>query len=390
MIKELAEQFYPEISRIRQHLHQHPELSGEEYETSKYIQKELDRLSIPYQVMCETGVVGLIEGKYPGKTVLLRGDIDALPIDEDVDVAFKSKTPGIMHACGHDGHTAGVLGAAMILNQMKDKLHGNVKLMFQPNEEKDGGALPMIEAGILENPKVDAAFGLHLWGPLPKGQVYYRDGSMMASPDVFDIEITGRGTHAAMPQLGIDPIIVASQIVQEFQSVVSRRIDPLKPAVISTTGFNGGGQAHNVIPQIVHLKGTVRTIDNETRYLIPQLMEDVLKGNCLSTGADYQLKYQYVYPPVINHKSTNKVAAAAFAKIVGEENVLELPEPNMGAEDFAYLGQNVPASFMFVGIAEEGKPAPIHHHPQFQWSDDILKITAAGLAQTALDFLGGV
>lgn len=387
MIKELAERFYPEYSRIRRHLHQHPELSGEEYETSAYIQAELDKLGIPYEVMHKTGVVGLIKGGKPGKTVLLRGDIDALPIEELADVEFKSKKPGLMHACGHDGHTAGLLGAAMILNALKEDICGNIKLMFQPDEEVNGGALPMIEAGILENPKVDAAFGIHLWGPLPKGKVYYKEGSMMASPDMFDITITGRGAHAAMPQLGIDPIVIGATVVGEFQNIVSRKIDPLKPAVISVCGFNGGGQAFNVIPQEVRLQGTVRTLDEQTRQLIPKLMEDVLKGQSLINGSSYTMDYRFIYPPVINHKETNRIAAAAFAKVVGETNVKELSEANMGAEDFSYLGQRVPASYLFVGIAEEGKPAPIHHHPEFQWSDDVLKITSAGLAQTALDFL---
>jgi len=387
-MKDLAQTFFPEIQRIRRHLHQFPELSGQEFETSKFIQAELDKLGIPYEVMCETGVVGLIKGKHPGKTVLLRGDIDALPIEEMVDIDFKSKNPGLMHACGHDGHTAGLLGAAMILNTLKDDIHGNIKLMFQPNEEVDGGAEPMIVAGILENPKVDAAFGIHLWGPLPHGQVCYKDGSMMASPDQFDITLTGRGTHAAMPHLGIDPIVAGTHIVQAFQTIVSRKINPLSPAVISVTGFNGGGDAHNVIPQHVHLKGTVRTLDPETRALIPTLMENVLKGQALTSDITYTFDYKYLYPPVINDKNTNQIAAAAFSKIVGAENVSQLPEPNMGAEDFSYLGQHVPASYLFVGIAEEGKDAPIHHHPEFQWNDEILKITSAGLAQTALDFLG--
>lgn len=386
-MNELAQKFYPEVSRIRQHLHQYPELSTQEFETSKFIQSELDKLGIPYEIMDKTGVVGLIKGKHPGKTVLLRADMDALPIEEEVDIPFKSKNPGRMHACGHDGHTAGLLGAAMILNALKGDLHGTIKLMFQPDEEVSGGAQRMIAAGILENPKVDAAFGLHLWGPLPQGKVYYKDGPMMAAPDQFDITITGRGTHAAMPHLGIDPIVIGSQIVTQLQTIPSRKLNPLSPAVISVTGFNAGGDAHNVIPQQAHLKGTVRTLDPETRKIIPTLMENILKGHELSDGISYAFDYKYLYPPVINNEDTNKIAVAAFEKVVGAENVSQLSEPNMGGEDFSYLGELIPTSYLFVGIAEPGKPAPIHHHPEFQWNDEILKITSAGLAQTAWDFL---
>ncbi|MCL1950560.1 MAG: amidohydrolase [Turicibacter sp.] len=385
-IKALAENYYDEYKRIREHLHRNPEVSGQEYETCKYVQQELDKLGIPNKVMYKTGVVALIVGAKPGKTVLLRGDMDALPINEETDVPFKSETPGVMHACGHDGHTAGLLGAAMILNDLKDELHGTVKLMFQPDEEFNGGARQMIEEGLLENPKVDAAFGIHLWGPLPFGTVWYKDGPMMAAPDAFEITIKGKGTHSAMPHLGIDPVVIAANTVSEFQNIVARRIDPLRPAVLSTCSIHGG-DAFNVIPQEVTLKGSVRTLHSDIQQEIKDSMERILKAQAIATGCTYDFKYTYRYPAVVNHESTNRLAAKSFAKIIGDDNVRELPEPNMGGEDFSYLGQHVPASYLFVGIKEEGKDEPVHHHPAFQWSTKILKTTAAGLAQTAFDYL---
>jgi len=387
-IKELAEKYYPEYQRIREHMHQYPEVANEEVETQKFIEAELDKLGIPHQRMYNTGVVALIEGGKPGKTVLLRADIDALPINEECDVDYKSKKPGYMHACGHDGHTAGVFAAAMILNEIKDELCGNVKLMFQPAEETDGGALPMIEAGILENPKVDAAFGVHLWGPLPYGKVFFRDGAMMAAPDQFTIKIIGKGCHAAMPHLGIDPVMIAADALQQFQEIVSRKVNPLTPVVIST-GVIQGGTTFNVIPQEVMLNGTVRSFDPVIRKKLPEYMEDVLKGLSLTNKSEYTFDYEYRYPPVINNKEMNELAKVSLAKIIGQDNIKELEEPNMGGEDFAYLCEAVPSSFMFVGIHKEGEPQPVHHHPEFGFDSEILKVTGAGFAQIAVDFLNG-
>jgi len=385
-IKQLANKYYEQYASIREYLHQYPEESNEEYETCKYIQEQLDKMGIENHVLAKTGVVGLIRGGKPGKTVILRGDIDALLVEEEADVAYKSKKPGLMHACGHDGHTAGLFGAAMILNEIKDQLHGNVKLMFQPAEESLGGAQRMIDEGILENPKVDAAFGLHLWGPTPYGQVQYRDGAMMAASDRFTAKIIGKGCHAAMPHLGIDPIVLASNAVSDLQNIVSRRVNPLEPAVMSICSFHGG-TSYNVIPQEVELKGTIRSLSNEVRADIPKWIEEYLKGQAIQYGNTYEWDYIYRYPPVINHKETNLVARKAFAKIVGEENVTELAEPNMGGEDFACLGQVIPASYLFVGIHKEGEPAPVHHHPEFGFDTKILEISSAGLAQIAYDFL---
>ncbi|WP_423363790.1 M20 metallopeptidase family protein [Mycoplasma sp. P36-A1] len=274
----------------------------------------------------------------------------------------------------------------MILNDLKETFNGNVKLMFQPGEEKEGGAEQMIALGVLENPKVDAAFGVHLWGPIPKGKVYVKDGPMMAAPDQFEIKIIGKGGHAAMPQYCIDPVVIAANTITEVQNIVSRKINPLLPVVISTCTIHGG-DAFNVIPQEVVLEGTVRSFDKEVREQVPIIMENILKGQAIANNSTYELNYKKIYPAVINDKAMTELARNSVAKIIGKDNVEDLPEPNMGGEDFAYLCEKVPSSFLFVGIAEEDKPAPVHHHPEFQWNDDALKISSAALAQIAIDYL---
>ncbi|WP_423363493.1 M20 metallopeptidase family protein [Mycoplasma sp. P36-A1] len=385
-IKTLANKYFDEYTSIRRTIHQNPETGYKEFKTSKIIKDTLDSLNIEYYECFNTGVVGLIKGKNEGKTVLLRADMDALEVDEKADVEYKSKVKRLMHACGHDGHVAGLLGTAMILNELKDTFDGNIKLMFQPGEEKEGGALQMIEEGILENPKVDAAFGVHLWGPIPKGKVYVKEGATMAAPDQFKMKIIGKGGHSAMPQYCIDPVVIAANTISEVQTIVSRKINPLQPLVISTCTIHGG-DAFNVIPQEVTLEGTVRSFDKEVRKEVPILMENILKGQAISNNSDYELDYINIYPAVINDKEMTELARKSLGKIIGKENVEDLPEPNMGGEDFAYLCERVPSSFIFVGIAEENKPAPVHHHPEFQWNDDALKISSASLAQIAIDFL---
>lgn len=385
-VKELAEKYYDAYANIRRTIHQNPELGTQEYMTSKLIQDELNKLGIENKVMYGTGVVGLIKGSKPGKTVLLRADMDALPVQEMADVEYKSKVDGLMHACGHDGHVAGLLGAAMILNELKDELHGNVKLMFQPDEEKNGGAKQMIEEGVLANPKVDAAFGVHLWGTVKKGEVNYRFGPMMAAPDMFKMTIKGRGAHAAMPHLGIDPVVIACDVVSQMQAIVSRKTNPLYPVVLSTCMIHGG-DTFNVIPQEVKLEGTVRTLQTQTREDVPKMIENILKGVSLANGSDYELDYIFRYPPVVNDKKMTELAIDSLTKVIGADNVKELPEPNMGGEDFAYLGEKVPACFLFVGIWDQDKAQPVHHHPEFGFDDDVLKISSASLAQIAIDYL---
>ena len=386
-VKRLGEKYLQHMINLRETIHMYPEDGFSEFTTSKIIIEELDKLGIKVQKnVAKTGVVGLIEGKYPGKTVLLRADMDALKIQEQADVEYKSKIDGMMHACGHDGHVAGLLGAAMILNELKDNLHGNVKLVFQPAEERDGGALPMIEEGVLENPKVDAAFAAHLWGYLNEGEVHLKEGPMMASPDIFNIKVIGKGGHGAVPQEAIDPIVITCQIVNSLQTIVSRKINPLDPVVI-TCGRIQGGDCHNVIPNEVELEGTIRTFNEDTRNWVPKVMEDLIRGITTSQGAAYEFKYEPKYPALINDKYMTSFAKESLKKVVGEENVFDLKEPNMGGEDFAYFAQKVPSAFIFVGIANNKSEPVIHHNPYFKWDSKNVGILAQSLSQIAIDYL---
>lgn len=386
-VKRLGEKYLQHMINLRETIHMYPEDGFSEFTTSKIIIEELEKLGIKVQKnVAKTGVVGLIEGKYPGKTVLLRADMDALKIQEQADVEYKSKIDGMMHACGHDGHVAGLLGAAMILNELKDNLHGNVKLVFQPAEERDGGALPMIEEGVLENPKVDAAFAAHLWGYLNEGEVHLKEGPMMASPDIFNIKVIGKGGHGAVPQESIDPIVITCQIVNSLQTIVSRKINPLDPVVI-TCGRIQGGYCHNVIPNEVELEGTIRTFNEETRNWVPKVMEDLIRGITTSQGAAYEFKYEPKYPALINDKYMTSFAKESLKKVVGEENVFDLKEPNMGGEDFAYFAQKVPSAFIFVGIANNKSEPVIHHNPYFKWDSKNVGILAQSLSQIAIDYL---
>ena len=386
-VKRLGGKYLQHMINLRETIHMYPEDGFSEFTTSKIIIEELEKLGIKVQKnVAKTGVVGLIEGKYPGKTVLLRADMDALKIQEQADVEYKSKIDGMMHACGHDGHVAGLLGAAMILNELKDNLHGNVKLVFQPAEERDGGALPMIEEGVLENPKVDAAFAAHLWGYLNEGEVHLKEGPMMASPDIFNIKVIGKGGHGAVPQESIDPIVITCQIVNSLQTIVSRKINPLDPVVI-TCGRIQGGDCHNVIPNEVELEGTIRTFNEETRNWVPKVMEDLIRGITTSQGAAYEFKYEPKYPALINDKYMTSFAKESLKKVVGEENVFDLKEPNMGGEDFAYFAQKVPSAFIFVGIANNKSEPVIHHNPYFKWDSKNVGILAQSLSQIAIDYL---
>ena len=386
-VKRLGEKYLQHMINLRETIHMYPEDGFSEFTTSKIIIEELEKLGIKVQKnVAKTGVVGLIEGKYPGKTVLLRADMDALKIQEQADVEYKSKIDGMMHACGHDGHVAGLLGAAMILNELKDNLHGNVKLVFQPAEERDGGALPMIEEGVLENPKVDAAFAAHLWGYLNEGEVHLKEGPMMASPDIFNIKVIGKGGHGAVPQESIDPIVITCQIVNSLQTIVSRKINPLDPVVI-TCGRIQGGDCHNVIPNEVELEGTIRTFNEETRNWVPKVMEDLIRGITTSQVAAYEFKYEPKYPALINDKYMTSFAKESLKKVVGEENVFDLKEPNMGGEDFAYFAQKVQSAFIFVGIANNKSEPVIHHNPYFKWDSKNVGILAQSLSQIAIDYL---
>ena len=386
-LEDLWEKHYERVYEIRHQIHMHPEVGFEEYETSKLIASELEKLGIEVtKNVAKTGVVGLIKGGLPGKTVALRADMDALRVNEESNCEFKSKVPGVMHACGHDGHTASLLGVAMMLNEIKDELHGNVKLVFQPAEEVEGGALPMINDGVLENPKVDAIFGGHLWGSVEAGKVTVKHGAMMASPDIFTVKIIGKGGHGGVPHATVDPVPMMAQVINAFQTIVSRKNDPTNPLVISCCNVHSG-ECHNAIPTEAIIQGTVRTLNEETRTWAEKTMEQFVKGIVEPQGASYEFEFIRQFPPLINDKEATDVLEVAAKKIVGDENVYELPTPSMGGEDFAFFAERVPASFAFVGMADDINNPILHHNAKFAWEDKHMKNLSLSLAQAAIDYL---
>lgn len=388
-VVQLAESIRDELVNDRRTLHMNPELAYCEFETSKYIQNRLDELGIEYKAgVAKTGVVGLIQGKKgEGKTVMLRADMDALPVQEQNDVPYKSKIDGRMHACGHDSHTTMLLGAAKILKQMENDFCGNVKLMFQPAEEGTGGAEPMIEEGLLQNPAVDAAFGLHVDPTYECGTIAVKGGALMASPDGFEVVVKGKGGHGAYPHNTVDPILTAAKIIEGLQSINSRNIDATTPAVISVCAISGG-EFYNVIPEEVTFRGTTRAFDSETRKELFDRIEQISKGICAAMGAECECKFDYMYPPLVNNDDMAKLVGESAAEVVGKENVLELKKPFMGGEDFSYVANNVPAAYFYLGCRNEQKGCiNPWHSANFNLDEDCLPVGAAVLANTALTYL---
>lgn len=371
-IKDLARQYKDDVIAMRRHLHAHPELSYQEYETSKFVQNKLKEYGIPFKVMAETGVVGIIEGKSPGSyTVALRADMDALPIQEENEVEYASQNTGVMHACGHDVHTSVLLGAARILMQLKNEFDGTVKLIFQPGEEKNpGGASLMIKAGALKDPVPNAIFGLHVHPTLDVGTYSFRGGEAMASADEIYITVKGKGGHAAAPHLTVDTIYAASQIVVSLQQVISRRNDPLNHSVLSITSVQGGFTT-NVIPSEVKMMGTFRAMNEEWRFRAHDLIRNVCEGVSKSTGAEINVHIDVGYPFLVNHPELTADARKLAEAFAGEENVSET-ELRMGAEDFAYYSQEIPACFYRLGTRNAELGTRIGHTPTFNVDEDAI------------------
>lgn len=387
-IRKLGRKYLNDIIKYRQLFHMYPELGHKEFKTAKAVADELRRLDIEVtENVAGTGVVGILQGNYPGKTVLVRADMDALPIQENTDLPYKSKVDGVMHACGHDGHTASLLGVAMILSDLREHLHGKVKFVFQPDEEYDSGAREMIQGGILENPKVDAAFGLHLWGSYPQGSIKVKPGPIMAAPDKFIFRVIGKGGHGSTPHLCIDPIMISVQAINNMQSIISRRKSTFDPAVISFCSIKADSE-YNTIPDEVEVIGTIRTFDPNLRLWIIDAMEQVLKATAESQGAKYEfiIDEEFALPPVINDYSLTALVENAAEKLFGKEEVEVLRQPLMAAEDFAYFSEKVPSSFFFVGISPD-EDEVIHHSSDFQWDDSVLYTSSCLMAQVAFDFL---
>ena len=380
-IKELAAQYTPEFIGVRQYLHANPELSYQEFETSRFVQDQLSQWKIPFQVMATTGVVGLIKGRNPDKRVIaLRADMDALPIKEENHVAYKSKKEGIMHACGHDVHTTVLLGAARILQELKTEWEGTIKLIFQPGEEKNpGGASLMIKDGVLENPKPQAIFGLHVHPGLETGKLSFRGGMVMASADEIYITIKGKGGHAAAPHSTIDIILVASHLIVALQQIISRNRNPLAPSVLSITSFQGGATT-NVIPSEVKLMGTFRAMDEQWRFKAHELIRKLSTELVHSMGAEIDLHIDVGYPVVYNNEALNAVARTDAAEFMGKENVLET-EIRLGAEDFGYYTQKIPGCFYRLGVMniEKGITSGVHT-PTFNIDESAIAIGAGIMA----------
>lgn len=370
-LKDLTEQ----LMLDRRHLHMHPELGFEEHGTSKFIADRLRSLGIEVRAgVAGTGVVGLIRGAKPGKTVLLRADIDALPIDEQNDVPYRSTKPGVMHACGHDGHTAILLGVAQQLIDRRSKLAGTVKLIFQPCEERPpGGATKMIAEGVMDDPTVDAVFGLHLSQELPVGTVAARPGPIMAAADMFRLDITGKGGHAARPHECVDAGLVAAQVMVALHAIVAREVNPIEPAVI-TVGQIQAGSAPNVIPDAALLRGTVRAFDQTLRERLAKRVEEVAVGVAAAMRAECKVTYDWGYPAVVNEESSTRFVQEVAQEVVGPERLVGR-QPSMGGEDFAYFLQKAPGCFFNVRTRNEERGLIWgHHHPRYDIDEAALPV----------------
>lgn len=385
-IKELSQKYKQYVTDMRREFHMHPELSMREERTAKRIREELDKMGVPNVSMAGTGVLGIIKGKNSGKTIALRADIDALEITETRDVPYKSQNPGVMHACGHDTHAAMLLGAAKVLNDIKDELNGTVKLMFQPGEEVAQGAKGMIKDGALEG--VDEVFGMHVMGNLPAGKIAIGSGARMASCDSFKITVTGKGGHGSMPHLGVDALLVASSILMNLQSIASREVSPMDTVVVSVGKFISGTR-FNIIADKAELEGTTRCFSYEVRKKLPEMIERIAKSTAASFRAEAEVEYNLLTAPVINGEIPTERARIAIEKILSKDTVVELPK-QPGSEDFSEYLAEVPGTFAIVGSANEEKDTCYsNHHPKFDIDEDILPSGVALHVQYAVDFLNG-
>ncbi len=381
-IKLRAKVYAPEFIGIRRHLHAHPELSYQEFETSKFVQEKLASYNIPFEIKATTGVIGLLQGRNPGKRVVaLRADMDALPILEENEVSYKSTVPGIMHACGHDVHTSCLLGAAKILSELKEEWEGTVKLIFQPGEEKNpGGASLLIKEGVLENPAPQNIFGMHVHTTLDTGKLSFRGGMVMASADEIYITIKGKGGHAAAPQFTADTILIASHLIVSLQQVISRNNNPFNPSVLTITSVQGGNTT-NVIPSEVKLMGTFRAMNEEWRFKAHELIKKMSTELVHSMGAEIDIRIDVGYPFVLNNEGLSAAAMSTARKYVGAENVEET-ELRMGAEDFAFYSHKIPGCFFRLGTRNEAKGITIGGHtPTFDVDENAIEI---GMGMMAL------
>jgi amidohydrolase len=388
------EEIMPGVIADRRHFHEHPELGYEEFETAKIVAERLAAIGLEdiRTGIAVTGVTGLIRGTAPsiGKesVVLLRADMDALPIHEENEVEYRSKNDGKMHACGHDAHTAMLLGIARTLNDRKHEFSGTVKVLFQPAEEGGGGARVMIEEGVLEDPVVDYVYGMHMAQDVPLGKIELRGGPVMAAADRFQVTIQGKGGHGAQPHLCVDPISVGAQIVTALQTIVSREVDPTEQAVVTVGAFLAG-QASNVIPDTAELRGTLRSFNPDVRKQIADRVEGIVEGVATTMGATVDYTHQPGYPPTVNDPEIAEMVRGIAREVVGEEQVSEGPL-HMGAEDFSYFLERKPGCFYFVGSRNEARGLIWgHHHPKFDIDEASMAHGMEIMVRTVLKTLDG-
>lgn len=387
-LKEEIALLKDEVISIRRELHMYPELGFQEFKTSSLVENYLNELGIEVKTnVAKTGVVGVLYGREASKTALLRADMDALPIEELNEVPYKSRNPGIMHACGHDGHVAMLLVAAKVLSRHRDELSGNVKFIFQPSEEKSpGGAIKMIEEGVLENPHVDYAFGIHLGNMFEKGTIALRKGVFMAEADSFKIVISGIGGHGAYPHASVDPILIASNVVLALQTIVSREINPIDPVVV-TVGKINSGDVSNVIPEKAELLGTVRTLNKNISKDMPFKIERIVKSIAEAYRGNAELEYDFGYPPLVNHAEESEFVKRVGELIVGKDKILEAPI-SMGGEDMAYFLEKVPGAFFWLGSMNKEKGFDkLFHSQYFDFDENVLPIGVEFHTRIAIEIL---
>ena len=382
LVKDVESDFADKIVALRRDIHREPELG---FDTEKTAQKVLDALDgLPLEIqtgVAENGIIATLKGGGEGPTVGLRADMDALPIHEETDLLFASETDNKMHACGHDGHTSMLVGAAHALSGMRESLNGTVKFIFQPAEEGGGGGGVMVEEGVADD--IDSIFALHLWPGMPFGTAATKAGPIMAAADAFEMEIRGQGGHGAMPHLTADAIAISAQVITALQTVVAREVDPVEPAVL-TVGQIEAGSAFNIIPETAHLKGTVRTLNADLRERMPQRMEELASGVARGMRGDVSLDYTFSYPVTVNDADSARLALGVIGDLFGEDDTMELPNPSMGGEDFAFFLERLPGAFVWLGVGEDVSGL---HTPTFAFDEEILPRGAALLTALALESL---
>ncbi|MES0360410.1 MAG: amidohydrolase [Anaerolineales bacterium] len=382
-----AQDLFEYTRDLRRDFHRHPELGFQEVRTAGIVARELTELGLEVSTSVgKTGVVAILEGGRPGPVVLARFDMDALPIQEETGAEYASQTPGVMHACGHDGHTASGLAVARMLDAHKEEFDGTVKLVFQPAEEGLGGAEAMVADGVLQNPRPDFSLSLHMWNEKPVGWFGITPGPVMSASDRFTIKITGKGGHGAAPHLTIDPVVAGAQVISAVQSIVSRNVPPLESAVVTVTSM-AGGEAFNVIPETIELKGTIRSFDPEVHNLVLERFEQIVGGVSQALGCQAEIEIWPVTPAVVNDEEITK-RVQVVARRVFPEAMIDPNERTMGSEDMSFMMEDIPGCYFFIGSAnhEKGLDAA-HHHPKFDFDESALPSAAALMASAVIEFM---